>query len=92
MILPAKYNANKISKQLFNEEDDISSDDICSDDSDGDEICDHKPDGDDEEGKEQKAEMQLKGWSCLLPPVEESNGKKVCCNLQDEKMLKIVYR
>ena len=51
MTLPAKHNANKISKQLFDEEDDVSSHDICSDNIDDDEICDCTSDGDDEEEK-----------------------------------------
>ena len=33
MILPAKHNVNKISKQLFDEEDNVSSDPVRSDDS-----------------------------------------------------------
>lgn len=50
--MPAKLNANKILKQLFDEENDITSDGTSSDDSDDDEIYDHTSDGDDEEKKQ----------------------------------------
>ena len=74
MILPIKHNANKISKQLFDEQDDTSSDNVCSDGSDDDEICDCTSDGDSEEEKEQSTEMELKvTWLGLSPPVEESS-------------------
>ena len=74
MILPIKHNANKISKQLFDEQDDASSDNICSDGSDDDRICDCTSDGDSEEEKEQSTEMELKvTWLGLSPPVEESS-------------------
>ena len=52
MILPTKHNANKNSKELFNEKDDVSSDTIYSDD--------HTSDGDDKGKKEGSAEMELK--------------------------------
>lgn len=54
----AKLNANKILKQLFDEENDITSDGTSSDDSDDDEIYDHTSDGDDEE-KKQSPEMEI---------------------------------
>lgn len=56
--MPAKLNANKILKQLFDEENDITSDGTSSDDSDDDEIYDHTSDGDDEE-KKQSPEMEI---------------------------------
>ena len=59
LILPANHNYNKISKQLFDKEDDVCSLDICSDDS-NDEICDITFDGDDGEEKEHSEEMELK--------------------------------
>ena len=52
MILPTKHHANKNSKELFNEKDDVSSDTIYSDD--------HTSDGDDKGKKEGSAEMELK--------------------------------
>ena len=54
----ARLNANKILKQLFDEENDITSDGTSSDDSDDDEIYDHTSDGDDEE-KKQSPEMEI---------------------------------
>lgn len=56
--MSAKLNANKILKQLFDEENDITSDGTSSDDSDDDEIYDHTSDGDDEE-KKQSPEMEI---------------------------------
>lgn len=56
--MPAKLNANKILKQLFDEENDITSDGTSSDDSDDDEIYDHTSDGDDEE-KKQSPEIEI---------------------------------
>lgn len=56
--MPAKLNANKILKQLFDEENDITSDGTSSDDSDDDEIYDHTSDGADEE-KKQSPEMEI---------------------------------
>lgn len=56
--MPAKLNANKILKQLFDKENDITSDGTSSDDSDDDEIYDHTSDGDDEE-KKQSPEMEI---------------------------------
>ena len=56
--MPAKLNANNILKQLFDEENDITSDGTSSDDSDDDEIYDHTSDGDDEE-KKQSPEIEI---------------------------------
>lgn len=56
--MPAKLNVNKILKQLFDEENDITSDGTSSDDSDDDEIYDHTSDGDDEE-KKQSPEIEI---------------------------------
>lgn len=56
--MPAKLNANKILKQLFDEENDITSHGTSSDDFDDDEIYDHTSDGDDEE-KKQSPEMEI---------------------------------
>ena len=73
MILPTKHNANKNSKELFNEKDDVSSGTIYSDD--------HTSDGDDKWKKEGSAEMELKAtWLGLSPPVEESSLEKLSIN------------
>ena len=56
--MPAKLNANKILKQLFDEENDITSDGTSSDDSADDEIYDHTSDGDEEKKQSPVIEIQ----------------------------------
>ena len=74
MIFPAEHNANEISKQLFDEDNGVSSDDIHSEDIGDGEICGCTSDGDDEEERKQSVEMELKGTLLGLSPPSEKRS------------------